>query len=143
MRPASQRFFIHSFIYLRILCISYLATFLGTNILSVLICRKAVNQSIVTGLHGFQHLYYASLFYNNIQIIHKLCFEIGNGHGKCERHCHRSPTSENCDRCSLEEFSFQNHKQLFCNHETITFQFQIIVNVRAVSILLLGGQYTH
>jgi len=45
MRPASQRFFIHSCIYLRIL-ISYLATFLGTNNLSVLMCRKAVNQSI-------------------------------------------------------------------------------------------------
>jgi len=45
MRPASQRFFIHSCIYLRILIISYLATFLGTNSLSVLMCRKAVNQS--------------------------------------------------------------------------------------------------
>jgi len=43
MRPASQRFFIHSCIYLRILIISYLATFLGSNSLSVLICRKAVN----------------------------------------------------------------------------------------------------
>jgi len=46
MRPASQRFFIHSCIYLRILIISYLATFLGTNSLSVLMCRKEVNQSI-------------------------------------------------------------------------------------------------
>jgi len=46
MRPASQRFFIHSCIYLRILIISYLATFLGTNSLSVLMCRNAVNQSI-------------------------------------------------------------------------------------------------
>jgi len=46
MRPASQRFFKHSYIYLRILIISYLATFLGTNSLSVLMCRKAVNQSI-------------------------------------------------------------------------------------------------
>jgi len=46
MRPASQRFFIHSCIYLRILIISYLETFLGTNSLSVLMCRKAVNQSI-------------------------------------------------------------------------------------------------
>jgi len=46
MRPASQRFFIHSCIYLRILIISYLATFLGTNSLSVLMCRKAVNRSI-------------------------------------------------------------------------------------------------
>jgi len=46
MRPASQRFFIHSCIYLRISIISYLATFLlGTNSLSVLMCRKAVNQS--------------------------------------------------------------------------------------------------
>jgi len=31
MRPASQRFFIYSCIYLRILIISYLTTFLGTN----------------------------------------------------------------------------------------------------------------
>jgi len=46
MRPASQRFFIHSCFYLRILIISYLATFLGTNSLSVMMCRKAVNQSI-------------------------------------------------------------------------------------------------
>jgi len=46
MRPASQRFFIHSCIFLRILIISYLVTFLGTNSLSVLMCRKAVNQSI-------------------------------------------------------------------------------------------------
>jgi len=46
MRPASQRFFIHSCMYLRILIISYLATFLGTNSLSVLMCSKAINQSI-------------------------------------------------------------------------------------------------
>jgi len=46
MRPASQRFFIHSCIYLRILIISYLATFLGTNSLFVLMCRKTVNLSI-------------------------------------------------------------------------------------------------
>jgi len=46
MRPASQRFFILTCIYLRILIIPYLATFLGTNSLSVLMCRKAVNQSI-------------------------------------------------------------------------------------------------
>jgi len=38
-------FFIHSYMYLRILIISYLATFLGTISLSVLMCRKAVNQS--------------------------------------------------------------------------------------------------
>jgi len=44
MRPVSQRFFIHSCIYLRILIISYLATFLGTYSLSVLMCRKVVNQ---------------------------------------------------------------------------------------------------
>jgi len=47
---ASQRFFIHSCIYLRILIISYLATFLSPNSLSVLMCRKAVNQSIITPL---------------------------------------------------------------------------------------------
>jgi len=60
MRPASQRFFIHSSIYLRILIISYLATFLVTDSLYVLICRKAVNHSInillywaiCNGLHG-------------------------------------------------------------------------------------------
>jgi len=46
MRPANQRFYIHSCIYLQILIISFLATFLGTNSLSVLMCRKAVNQSI-------------------------------------------------------------------------------------------------
>jgi len=46
MRPASQRFFIHSCIYLRILIMPYLATFLGTNSFSVLMCRKAVDQSI-------------------------------------------------------------------------------------------------
>jgi len=46
MRPARQRFFIHSSCYLRILFISYLATFLGTNNLSALMCHKAVNQSI-------------------------------------------------------------------------------------------------
>jgi len=46
MKPASQRFFIQNCIYLRILIIFYLATFLGTNSLSVLMCRKAVNQSI-------------------------------------------------------------------------------------------------
>jgi len=47
MRPASQRFFIHSWIYWRILIISYLATFLSTdNSLYMLMCRKAVNQSI-------------------------------------------------------------------------------------------------
>jgi len=46
MRLASHRFFKNSCIYLRILIISYLATLLGTNSLSVLLCRKAVNQSI-------------------------------------------------------------------------------------------------
>jgi len=65
---------------------------------------------IVAGLHGFQHLYYASLFYNNIQIINKLCFEIGNGHGKCERPVTRLKTVIGVVNilCSLEEFSFQN-----------------------------------
>jgi len=44
MRPASQRFSIHSCI----LIISFIiALFLGTNRLSVLICCKAVNQSII------------------------------------------------------------------------------------------------
>jgi len=38
---------IHSCIYLRILNVSYSATFLGTCSLSVLMCRKAINQSIV------------------------------------------------------------------------------------------------
>jgi len=56
MRPASQRFFS---IYLRILIISYLATFFGINSLSVLMCRKAVNQSI-----NIRHKLY--IFYFNI-----------------------------------------------------------------------------
>jgi len=43
MRLASQRFFIHSCIYLRVLIISYLATSLDTNSFSVLMCHKAVN----------------------------------------------------------------------------------------------------
>jgi len=44
---ASQSAFLHTQLYyLRILIISYLATFLGTNSLSVLMCHKAVNQSI-------------------------------------------------------------------------------------------------
>jgi len=43
---AGQSAFLHTHIYLRILIISYLATFLGTNSLSVLMCRKvAINQS--------------------------------------------------------------------------------------------------
>jgi len=48
MRPASQRFFIHSCIYLRILIVSYLATFLGTNSLSMCWCavKQSINQSI-------------------------------------------------------------------------------------------------
>jgi len=46
MRPAGQCFFIHCCIYLRILIISYLATFLGSNSLSVLMYHKAINQSI-------------------------------------------------------------------------------------------------
>jgi len=53
MRPASQRFFIHSCIYLRILIISYLATFLSTNSLSVLMCRKTDNKSCaLSALHS-------------------------------------------------------------------------------------------
>jgi len=44
MRPASQRFFIHSCIYLRILIISYLATFLGT---IAFMCWCVVKQSII------------------------------------------------------------------------------------------------
>jgi len=51
MRLASQRLFLHSCIYLRILIIAYLATFLDTNSLSVLMCCKAVNQSINQSIH--------------------------------------------------------------------------------------------
>jgi len=54
MRPASQRFFINSCIYLWIWIISYLATFLGTNSLSVLMCHKAVNQSINSEIKLFR-----------------------------------------------------------------------------------------
>jgi len=43
IKRVSQRFFIHSCIYLRILIISYLATFLCTNSLSVQMCRKALS----------------------------------------------------------------------------------------------------
>jgi len=43
MRPASQRFFINSCIYLRILILSYFLTFLGTN---SFLCWCAVKQSI-------------------------------------------------------------------------------------------------
>jgi len=56
MRPASQRFFIHTCIYLWILIISYLATFHGTNSFSVLMCRKAVNQSMVMVTISFVQL---------------------------------------------------------------------------------------
>jgi len=52
MRQAGQRFFIRSCIYLRILILSYLATLLGTNGISVLMCRKAVNQSTKILLMG-------------------------------------------------------------------------------------------
>jgi len=51
IRPASQRFFIYSCICLRILIISYFAAFLGTNSLSVLMCRKAINQLHVILAH--------------------------------------------------------------------------------------------
>jgi len=47
---AGQSAFLHTQLYLstnlRILIISYLATFLVTNSLYVLMCRKAVNQSV-------------------------------------------------------------------------------------------------
>jgi len=51
MSLCSQCFFICSCIYLWILIMSYFATFIGTNSLSVLMCRKAVNQSICMLLH--------------------------------------------------------------------------------------------
>jgi len=54
MRPASQRFFIHNCIHLRILIISNLVTFLGTNSLSVLnAVKQSINQSIL--LSGGRH----------------------------------------------------------------------------------------
>jgi len=43
---SALRFFIHNCIHLRILIISNLVTFLGTDSLYVLMCREAVNQSI-------------------------------------------------------------------------------------------------
>jgi len=61
MRPASQRFFIHSFIYLRILIISYLATFLGTNSLSVLMCLIVVNQYINQSINQSIYLIHHSV----------------------------------------------------------------------------------
>jgi len=48
MRPANQHFFIHSCVFLRILIISSLATFLVTNSFSVRMCREAVNQSTLS-----------------------------------------------------------------------------------------------
>jgi len=51
----------HSCIYLGILIISYLATFLGTNSLSVLMCRKAVNQSV--------YLLTFALFFHSLHIV--------------------------------------------------------------------------
>jgi len=77
MRLASQRFFIiHSCIYLWILIISYLAAFLGTNSLYVLMCCKAVNQSINTTYFHFQ--------YNNDIIISK----VSHCEMSWERHYH-------------------------------------------------------
>jgi len=48
-----QSVFLHTQLYLstinlRILIISYLGTFIGSNSLSVLMCRKAVNQSVIS-----------------------------------------------------------------------------------------------
>jgi len=55
IRPTNQRFFIHSCIYLRILIISYLATFLGTNSLSVRCAvKQSINQSINQSLILYQ-----------------------------------------------------------------------------------------
>jgi len=80
MRPASQRFFIHSCIYLRILIISYLATFLGTNSLSVLMCRKAVNQSInrscnnaLVSLHWLRVVYKIAVL--TFKVLHRIAPE--------------------------------------------------------------------
>jgi len=70
MRPASQHFFIHSCIYLRLLILSYLATFLGTNSLSVLMCRKAVNQLIVW-LFSFSFL---SILNGNVSTLAEITF---------------------------------------------------------------------
>jgi len=72
MRPASQRFFIHSYIYLRILIVSYLATFLGTNSLFVLMCRKAVNQSISI-VRVCQTVGFVNNFKRQIEYKHNLC----------------------------------------------------------------------
>jgi len=56
MRPVSQRFLIHCSIYVLILIISYLATFLGTNSLYVLMCRKAVIQTLQNFTTGYPNL---------------------------------------------------------------------------------------
>jgi len=61
MRSASQRFYIHSCICLRILIISYIATFLGTNSLSVLMCYKAVNQFTVAVSNVITSCYHVTL----------------------------------------------------------------------------------
>jgi len=57
--PASQHFFMRSCIYLRILIISYLATFLGTNSISVLMYHEVVNQS-----NSALHLYLSLISYH-------------------------------------------------------------------------------
>jgi len=75
MRPASQRFFIHSCIYLFI--ISYLATYRGTSSLCVLMCRKAVNQSI-----AYFHIYYpghlskAARLAQRVSYIHTYIYDV-------------------------------------------------------------------
>jgi len=66
VRRASQRFFIHSCIYLRILIISYLASFLGTDSLSVLIFCSSVKQSINQSINQPWYWYTCAKFHDYI-----------------------------------------------------------------------------
>jgi len=52
----------HSCIYLRILIISYLATFLGANCLSAAMCRKAVNQPTIPHINHSLQSYAARMY---------------------------------------------------------------------------------
>jgi len=72
-RPASEHFFIHSCIYLRLLIISHLATFLGTNSLSVLICRKAVNQSINQSSNQYTLIVFFIVLFNMLVYLSAVC----------------------------------------------------------------------
>jgi len=69
MRPASQRFFIHSCIYLRILIISYLATFLGNAALIAFLCWCAVKQSISQSINQSVVVHYFMCWQEAVSVV--------------------------------------------------------------------------